>query len=80
MKRFQIHGGLFVAHLFVRLFAALHYMVGRILNRVSQKARKRESRRRGNRVIVQLGEPERLKARKPENPKQGVQQLPKPHT
>jgi hypothetical protein len=51
----------------------LRYMVGRILNRVSRKPRKRESRRHGNRVIVELGEPESLKARKPENPKQGVQ-------
>jgi hypothetical protein len=80
MKRFQIHGGLFVAHLFVRLFEALRYMVDRILNRVSQKARKRESRRRGNRVIVELGEPERLRARKRENPKQGFATASKLHT
>src|SRR5215471_8294469 len=70
MNRLQIPRRAVCCAPLLRLFAALRYTVGRILNRASQKARKRESRRRGNRVIVELGEPERLEARNPENPKQ----------
>jgi hypothetical protein len=59
------------ARLLVHVFAATGSAGS--LNRVIQKTLKRESRKHGHRVIVECGEPESLKARKPENPKQGVQ-------